>query len=919
MRTENTRETLMKRALAGVLAGSLAMGAIPAAAFAEAGDALAQNPAEPTAVAEPSQEAAAEATGAADEVATDREAQTREVVSLNGTWSFTDPDVGEAQNVVVPSSWDNYKSAYNLYANIKTCTYEKKVSVADYQGKRVQLQFDGVNKIAKVSVDGVEVGSHTGGFSAFYVDITDQCRGKDEVTVTVDVTNISFDTMPVNSDFTHFAGIYRDVNLVITDPTAQISNSDYGSNGLYLSSSVDLSTGTATLSPSVMVDYDLATDAEVELSCELADADGNVVAKGQTSVDVAKGSATAEAIEIPSIELEDAHLWNGTIDPYLYTATVTLSVDGAAYDSATSRIGFRDYEVRDGEFYLNGELYELRGVGMHQEYGAETNATTEEQRASDIADVLEMGANALRLCHYPHSQYTYDLCDENGIVVWCEAPFYLVYLETDLFKQNTEQSVLEMVKQNYNHPSIIVWGIQNEVNYYESYQRYYPTQGSPEQLAAFMTDLAATVKSTDPSRLIGEATINNESMTAETAAWTSGSDFNVVGFNIYTGWYGTIHGATKAKKITTFVENDLPHNVDKRIAAYADSSNVSFVLTEYGAGANIDQHATVDGSFNWENETTGDFHPEEYQSYLHEGSIMALYGDETNGIEPLEGLWAAFAWSMYDFSCYRNEGGTTRLNTKGLVTADRQTKKDAFYLYKANWNDTDLFTHICSSRYTERDASEIEVRVYSNCDEVKLLVNGQDYGAGTLSQDGVFVWGKVGLSTKSNDVVAVGYKDGEEVSRDEVTSWVSTGKQPVYRLYNPTTSEHLWTTDANEYASLRSLGWDQEGEAWYSPTTGTGVYRLYNPVLGTHHYTSNVTEITKLVGSEGWVFDKVKGGKATPMFYSADNSVEGSIPVYRLYNDLLSQHHLTASSHENATLGDLGWSQEGVGFYVTSK
>ncbi|MDO4183358.1 MAG: glycoside hydrolase family 2 TIM barrel-domain containing protein [Coriobacteriia bacterium] len=723
-----------------------------------------------------------------------QDAATRTLVSLNGTWSFTDPDEDAPRDVAVPHSWECMKSASNLNANIKTCTYERQLPVADYQGQALYLRFDGVNKIAVVKIDGETVGTHTGGFSAFYVDITAACAGKQQVDVAVEVTNISFDTMPVNSDFTHFAGIYRDVWLVAANPAASISNQDYGSSGVYLDTQVDLAAGSATLTPRVLVDYDAtqaAGAATLRVETVLADAQGTAVGTSQTQITANGTSATAEQLQLPDIAVDQAHLWNGTVDPYLYTATVNLYVNDQLADTQVINVGFRTYEVREGRFYLNGQPYQLCGVGMHQEFGAATNATTAEQRAADIATVMEMGANALRTCHYPHSQLTYDLCDQYGIVVWAEIPFYLVYLDTADFRDNVTQCALEMVKQCRNHPSIIVWGMQNEVNYYESYQRFYPTQGNVEACGAFMRELAATMRQADGSRLIGEAEIDTLSFAEQTASWTTAdSGINVVGLNLYKGWYGGGFSATRDNQVG-LLRASLNDALSDYMAVFDASSGntTSYVLTEYGAGANVAQHATLGEGFVW-SDTSG-AHPEEYQAYVHEAMMMAIYGDSINNIPANDRLWAAFAWSMYDFSSYRNEGGTTRLNTKGLISADRTTKKDAFYLYKANWNSTDLFTHICSSRYADRPSANTQVKVYSNCQDVHLVANGIDLGSGMLQQDGVFVWMDVSLNNHAaNTVCAVGYNNGVQVCEDVCDSWGDACASNQYLDVDPTAWYH---------------------------------------------------------------------------------------------------------------------------------
>lgn len=760
----------------------------------------------------------------------------RQTVSLNGAWTFTSYD-GSRTTVQVPHSWEyTNPEAYSPAGSVRTSTYERTVSVGEFAGKRLFLQFDAVNKAAVVSVDGVEVGRHDGGFTAFALDITEACRGKDTVTIQVAVTNITTDTMPVNTDFTHFAGIYRDVRLVAVDPRAYLALEDDGSQGVYLRAAVDLASGKATLTPTVLLSSYEAGKVTVQVT--LKDAKGCIVGTVCKTLELT-GKQLAQEVTLESITVPNVHLWQGTEDPYLYTVETTVCVGRQKVDSNIQKTGFRTYEVKDGMFYLNGKVYALRGVGMHQEYGAATNVTTKVQKAQDIQTVLEMGANALRTSHYPHDQYLYDLCDANGIVVWNEIPFYLLMLDTEEFRENVLRTAAEMVKQGLNHPSILIWGIQNEVNYYESYDAYYD-QPDAAALGAFMQELAQTVKTLDPSRLVAQAVIDNTAFVQQTAGWTTaGSGIDVVGFNLYPGWYNNVNGATQANQMERVV-----NSFQSKLKDYQNrfvGSGASYVLSEYGAGGNIAQHADMGADFIWGGTdeskgytTTGSFHPEEYQSYVHEAMLMALYGDETNGVAPAEDLWCAFTWAMFDFSSFRNEGGQTRLNTKGLVTADRSVKKDAFYLYKANWNDTDPFVHITSSRYEIRPSRTVDVKVYSNCDTVELTVNGQFYGAGELQQDGVFVWKGVELNElgQFNHVLATGVRDGKTYT-DVCDTWVA-GDAAEITVTNTLdkTYDGLPTAEPQYRVTLRGGEIDITEDAevtvqWYERVSGAPVYGSY--------------------------------------------------------------------------------------------
>ena len=463
------------------------------------------------------------------------------------------------------------------------------------------------------------------------------------------------------------------------------------------------------------------------------------------------------------------------------TVKATVSVDGEELDCVEDEVGLRTFEVVDGEFLLNGEAYEVRGVGLHQDGDSYTYATSDEDKLNDLEMIQEMGANALRTAHYPHDDLVYQWADENGFLVWNEIPNFGAMIKGEEFFNGVKYNTVEMVKQGYNHPSIIIWGIENELN---SYADTVPGSPSAEELGEMFNELGELCLSLDPTRMIGEAQIDQTPKAHETAGWTGpDSTFDVVGFNIYTGWYSNVRGATpenKINRIVTSMQNKIEKYIDI-FDASAGEGKLSYLMTEYGAGSNIEQHDDLGADFNWGGTDTsgtkgyyalGAYQPEEYANYVHEATLMALYGDETNNIAPAKGLWGSFIWAMFDFASYRTEGGMVGVNTKGMVTMDRQTKKDVFYLYKANWNKDDLFTYITSRRFEARATDVIDAKVYSNCDSVELFVDGVSQGKGKLEQDCVFVWS--GIQLKKNETVevkAVGYKDGQAVYTDTIDTW----------------------------------------------------------------------------------------------------------------------------------------------------
>ena len=358
----------------------------------------------------------------------------KEVVNINKGWTFTNYNGQQLGVVDLPHSWEG---PYSM--NSFTATYEKQLDVAKYKGKNLFLKFYGVNKNTVLYINGHKISTdvngdgvileseptHIGGFSAFTIDITDYVTG-DIVDIKIETTNFDLKTMPINTDFTHFAGIYRDVELVATS-NIYFATEDYGSKGIYVTPKVDLKNNVATVDIKAAISYEVEANQEVTLRATLKDANNREVEQTEVTAYLEEGKTIAESIVLPSMTIDDPHLWNGIADPYLYTMDIEiLDTAGNVLDGQTQRIGIREYKVDSTGFYLNGELYPLRGVGFHQDREGYGNAVPKSLRLEDLNTVKEIGANAIRTTHYPHEEYVYDLADEMGLVVWAEIPFYLI-------------------------------------------------------------------------------------------------------------------------------------------------------------------------------------------------------------------------------------------------------------------------------------------------------------------------------------------------------------------------------------------------------------------------------------------------------------------------------------------------------------
>lgn len=595
--------------------------------------------------------------------------------------------------------------------NRKTVTYKKTIDISQMKNKNLFIKFYGSARNTQVLVDDQEVGTHVGGYSAFVFDITEYAKDKDVISLTVNVTNLDTVSIPINVDYTQWGGIYRDVELISTD-NQYISMEDYGNTGVYIDTNVN---GTnANIDLRTEISNKAEENTELNIKTEVFDAEGNWVAGDEKQENI---EANTLVNEIKSqYVIENVHLWNGTADPYLYTAKITISdQDGTVLDSVSQRFGVRTITIENGKLYLNGNEYEIHGVGIHQDREGYGNAVPDELKEQDFDLMQEMGVNAIRTSHYPHSQSVYEMADERGILVYCEIPYYLLLSKAESYQNSICEQLKEMIRQGYNHPSIMMWGILNEVYQSDRFASFGSDFNiTKDELVAFNSQLADLAQSEDPSRYITQAEIDGTESNKTAARWSDNVDFT--GVNLYVGFKSNVKSAGEDGR------NKIIDTLNNKIDKYKNIYNRdSFMLTEYGAGGNINQHTVVDNSFSWSaDDASGEEHYEEYQSYLLETYYAFL--QQRNDVP------VSFIWNMFDFSCYRNEGGLPRTNTKGLVCYDHMTRKDAYYFYKANWNKEDKFVYLTSKRYTERTNKVQQIKVYSNCENVELFVNNKSVG-----------------------------------------------------------------------------------------------------------------------------------------------------------------------------------------------
>ena len=637
----------------------------------------------------------------------------REITKIMKGWEFTGPD-GTTTTVDLPHTWnarDGQDGGNDYWRG--TCIYRTRFAAPQFNtaSQQVWIQFDGVNASAHVVLNGSPVCNHDGGYSTFRANITELLRDENELTVEVD--NSKNDRVyPQKADFTFYGGIYRDVSLMVVSKN-HFTLDYFGGPGIRITPTVQ--------GADASVQVTTWHDGEGEVSIELLDAAGNTVATG-------KG---------PDITLTifNAHLWNGVKDPYLYSCKARLVVNGTVEDETTTRFGVRSFKVDPKKgFFLNGKSYPLHGVSRHQDRKGLGNAITREMHDEDMALIKEIGANTIRLAHYQHDQYFYDLCDEVGMVVWAEIPYISEHMPNG--RENTISQMKELIIQNYNHPCIVCWGVSNEITI--------STKDKKDMLDNHrqLNDLCHEMDKTRLTTLACYAMCGPFNRSAHIT--------DMVSWNLYLGWY-----------VPGFILNDLWMGF-----FHLCFPNRPFGYSEYGAEGMPNLHSA--------HPHRGD-HTEEYQAKYHEYMLRCFKRHPW--------MWATHVWNMFDFAAdARDQGGEPGMNHKGLVTFDRKTKKDSFYLYKAWWSD-EAFVHICSKRFVERTGSTATVKVYSNQSTVALYVNSNKVGEQTGEH--VFTF-KVPLNGELHIQAVAGDRTDESVIRHVDTP------NPEYKLHKTKSKSANW-------------------------------------------------------------------------------------------------------------------------------
>ena len=639
----------------------------------------------------------------------------RQDILLNNDWNFRfshQVQKGTGVRVDLPHTW-NAQDALSGKIDYKRGigNYEKNLFIRpEWKGKRLFIRFEGVNNIADVFINRRHIGEHRGGYGAFIFEITGKVEYGKENSILVRVNNgEQLDIMPLVGDFNFYGGIYRDVHLLITDETC-ISPLDYASPGVRLIQD-SVSHRYAKVRATVDLSNGSSGNQEVELNVRLLDGQ-RVVKEGTKNVNLSGNEVMQQEL---TFEIDQPHLWNGRQDPFLYQAEVTLFRNGQMVDRVTQPLGLRFYRIDpDKGFFLNGKHLPLQGVCRHQDRSEVGNALRPQHHEEDVALMLEMGVNAVRLAHYPQATYFYDLMDKNGIIVWAEIPFVgpggyndKGFVDLPAFRANGKEQLKELIRQHYNHPSICVWGLFNELT---------ELGDNPVEYIKKLNVLAHQEDTTRPT----------------TSASNQMGDLNfitdAIAWNRYDGWYG----GTPA---------DLGKWLDRM---HKDHPEICIAISEYGAGASIyhQQDSLV------KTVPTSWWHPENWQTYYH------IENWKTISSRPY--VWGSFVWNMFDFgAAHRTEGDRPGINDKGLVTFDRKVRKDAFYFYKANWNREEPMLYLTGKRNTVRTQRLQTITAFTNLSGAELFVNGKSYGKAIPDSYAILEWKNVELEPGENEIKVV--------------------------------------------------------------------------------------------------------------------------------------------------------------------
>lgn len=631
-------------------------------------------------------------------------AEARQTYTLNRDWKFFTYSEDFSTIVNLPHQWNSDALGGRLDYWRGTGNYLRYVDFRpEWKGKRLYIRFGGANLVADLLINGHHVGRHEGGSSAFTFEITDYVNfnGRDLLWVIVN-NGLHTEVMPTAGNEISYGGLFREVSLIIEEPT-HIAIDHYSSNGIYIHTS---KVSQESAKGEVEVKVSAKNPQSATLTLSVKDPDGDEILSATQKVRTIEGITSTF---IP-FEVDSPRLWDGTIDPALYTFAVTLSVGGERCDEVGTQSGFRYYSITPEGFMLNGKPYPIKGVLMHRDRALSGMAVTEREVMEDVEFACEMGANTIRVVGGMHHPSFYRICNSLGLLVFCDLPFMGAttlngkgFFDTPEFRENGNEQLHEMIYQNYNHPSVVAWNLFSELE----------IRG--ENPVDYIRSLHSLAKRLDPTRL--------------TSGWSNqDGDINfVTDLVVWSHSFGWMEGLPS----DIAVWQEQLHSVPEWNALHSAVS--------YKCGGNIfHQSDLLEKPL-----SSSSWHPERWQTYFHETYLGSLVGDRS--------MWGIFVDGLFDYASvdtHRSAGGVCDM---GVVSFNRQVRKDAFYLYKARWNTNDDFLHIAEKRWARRTDTLQTIKVYTSLPDAELTINGHFLGS-KESVDGAVVWEEVDMERGTNTI-----------------------------------------------------------------------------------------------------------------------------------------------------------------------
>lgn len=639
-----------------------------------------------------------------------------DTIQLNRGWRFAKGTelrsftAGEA--VDLPHTWNAADAMFGntlYYRGMGTYLHELSFDES-FADKRIFLRVNAAQSIADIFIDNHFIAHHKGGYTAFTVEITPFIKIGTSQKLHIRVNNTqTTEVAPLSGDFNIYGGLHRGVDLIVTDKTC-IDPTFYGSSGVFFSQD-KVTAQKADMTVKALLSNPEGRYDNCEVIFQIWDKDRLV----KESV---SGNISPEGVCETSFTIRNPHLWDGVNDPYMYKGVVLLRKNGIETDRREENIGLRYYHADPEKgFFLNGKPYPLRGANLHQDRAERAAGYYPDDYDEDLDIMMEMGCNAVRLAHYQHAKLMHDGTDKRGMVAWAEMPFVNIYINNPAYAENLRQQLKELIYQNYNHPSILFWGLFNEIN-----------SGWMEDVNMMCKELAMMARQIDHTRPVTGATNQNDEFNGYT---------DYIAHNKYFGWYGD-----SPLEMEAWVDDEHQAHPERCMG-----------ISEYGAGGSVFQQSEE----LIHPEPWGQWHPENWQTYYHIENWKIL--------QKRSYLWCTFVWCMYDFSAAgRKEGNTFGRNDKGLVTYDRKIRKDAFYFYKANWNESDKFLYIAERRNDRRTDPTTDIMVFSSCGEAELFINGISQGIQSPDEVNVIKWCNVSLDKGENQIKVINSHSSDQCS-----------------------------------------------------------------------------------------------------------------------------------------------------------